>query len=158
MTPLQVATAYTSLANGGFKVNPYLVERIENRDGEAVFTTVREVACPDCPEDDLSSLEIAAQQASQSLEANEFEEAESLDELLLSAPITEKPARRIIDARVAYIIDSILQDVIRRGTGIKAKELGRSDLAGKTGTTNGPTDAWFSGYHPQLVTTGVGWL
>jgi len=62
-------------------------------------------------------------------------------------------AERIMDERVAYIIDSILLDVIKRGTATKARSLNRSDLAGKTGTTNGPTDAWFSGYHPQLVTT-----
>ena len=58
-----------------------------------------------------------------------------------------------MDERVAYIIDSILKDVIKKGTGRKALQLRRVDIAGKTGTTNGPTDAWFSGYHPDLATT-----
>ena len=58
-----------------------------------------------------------------------------------------------MDARVNFIIDSILQDVITRGTGRRALVLERSDIAGKTGTTNGPMDAWFSGYNPDVVTT-----
>jgi penicillin-binding protein 1A len=65
----------------------------------------------------------------------------------------EQYAPRIIDARVAYIMDSILKDVVDKGTGFAAKALGRTDLAGKTGTTNGPRDLWFSGYNPNLITT-----
>ena len=63
------------------------------------------------------------------------------------------PAPRIMEPRVAFIIDSILKDVITRGTGRRALVLERSDIAGKTGTTNGPMDAWFSGYNPELVTS-----
>ncbi|MDG1662246.1 MAG: PBP1A family penicillin-binding protein [Pseudomonadales bacterium] len=69
---------------------------------------------------------------------------------------TARYANRVMDERVAFILDSILQDVVRRGTGTRAKALKRNDIAGKTGTTNGPTDAWFSGYHPELVATA--WL
>ena len=61
-----------------------------------------------------------------------------------------------MDARVAYILDSILKDVITQGTGRRARVLKRSDIAGKTGTTNGPTDAWFSGYNEDVVTSA--WL
>ncbi|NNC55194.1 MAG: peptidase, partial [Pseudomonadales bacterium] len=71
-------------------------------------------------------------------------------------PLPPRYAERVIEQRVAFILDSILQEVVQRGTGARANELGRTDLAGKTGTTNGPTDAWFSGYHPQLVATA--WL
>jgi penicillin-binding protein 1A len=63
------------------------------------------------------------------------------------------PAPRIMDAGVNFIIDNILKDVITKGTGRKALELKRSDIAGKTGTTNGPMDVWFSGYNPEVVTT-----
>ena len=63
------------------------------------------------------------------------------------------PAPRVQDARVNYIINSILQDVITRGTGRRARALKRSDIAGKTGTTNGPMDVWFSGYTQAVVTT-----
>jgi len=58
-----------------------------------------------------------------------------------------------MDERVNFIIDDILKDVIKRGTGRRALVLERSDIAGKTGTTNGPMDAWFSGYNPDVVTT-----
>ncbi len=165
MTPLQVAAAYSVLANGGYRVSPHLVTQIENRQGEIVFATTKHIACLECntPLTDNNEDSIDA----------DLEEAESLDALLLNNPImdlslnensenelsankpfiTEVAAEQIVDPRVVYIVDSILQDVIRRGTGRKARTLGRSDLAGKTGTTNGPTDAWFSGYHPELVTT-----
>ena len=65
-------------------------------------------------------------------------------------------APRIIEERIAYIMNNILQDVIIRGTAKRAKALERTDIAGKTGTTNGPVDAWFAGYHPDLV--AVTWL
>jgi penicillin-binding protein 1A len=66
-------------------------------------------------------------------------------------------ADRVVNKQTAFLIDSMLKDVILRGTGVKAKVLKRTDLAGKTGTTNGPRDAWFSGYSPHLtVTTWVG--
>jgi penicillin-binding protein 1A len=58
-----------------------------------------------------------------------------------------------MEAGINYIIDSILQDVITKGTGRRALVLKRGDLAGKTGTTNGPMDAWFSGYNRDVVTT-----
>ena len=58
-----------------------------------------------------------------------------------------------MDERVSFIIDSILKDVITRGTGTRARVLKRNDIAGKTGTTNGPMDAWFSGYNRDIVTT-----
>ncbi|MFO5782843.1 penicillin-binding transpeptidase domain-containing protein, partial [Klebsiella pneumoniae] len=63
------------------------------------------------------------------------------------------PAERIIDARTAYIMTSMLQDVIKRGTGRRALALKRTDLAGKTGTTNDSKDGWFSGYNSDYVTS-----
>ena len=67
----------------------------------------------------------------------------------------KKRAPRIMEARINFIIDSILQDVITRGTGRRALVLERGDIAGKTGTTNGPMDAWFSGYNRDVVTTST---
>src|SRR5690606_12973471 len=74
----------------------------------------------------------------------------------IEKPLAEeapKEAKRIIDERTAYIMTSMLQDVIKRGTGRRALSLGRSDLAGKTGTTNDSKDSWFSGYNGDYVTT-----
>jgi len=65
-------------------------------------------------------------------------------------------ANRVIDVRNAFIMDSMLQDVVKHGTAIKAMSLNRTDLAGKTGTTNDSFDAWFCGYHPKIA--GVAWI
>jgi penicillin-binding protein 1A len=67
--------------------------------------------------------------------------------------ITPHQAKRVVDEQTAFLIDDILKDVIRKGTGRNALVLNRKDIAGKTGTTNGPTDAWFSGYNPAIATT-----
>jgi penicillin-binding protein 1A len=65
-------------------------------------------------------------------------------------------AERVIDIRNAYTMVSMMQDVVRHGTAIRAMQLGRSDLAGKTGTTSDSLDAWFCGFHPTLV--GISWI
>lgn len=135
LTPIQMATAYASFANGGFKVDPYLISRIENGKGEVVFEAHPKRVCKTCPE----------KKPDENLEPADNNGAESVAE--------EEHAPRIIDARVAYIMDSILKDVVDKGTGVAAKSLKRTDLAGKTGTTNGPRDLWFSGYNPNLITT-----
>ena len=72
------------------------------------------------------------------------------------APQAGDEALRVIDARNAFIMDSMMHDVVRYGTAVRAMSLGRQDLAGKTGTTNDHVDAWFAGYHPMLV--GVAWI
>ena len=63
---------------------------------------------------------------------------------------------RVIDARNAFLMDSMMHDVVRYGTAVRATSLGRQDLAGKTGTTNDYVDAWFNGYQPELV--GIAWV
>ena len=133
LTPMQMATAYAAFANGGYKVDPYLISRIENGQGDVVFEAKPKRVCKTCSDKKFdSNIEETSEPTSTSDEHN---------------------APRIIDARVAYIIDSILKDVVDKGTGVAAKTLGRTDLAGKTGTTNGPRDLWFSGYNPNLITT-----
>lgn len=130
LTPLQMATAFSTFANGGFKVDPYLVTRIEEDNGKIVYEAKPKRVCKDCNEvriaDDGSLIQPADQQAQ---------------------------APRIIDARIAYLMDSMLRDVVDKGTGRLAKQLGRKDIAGKTGTTNGPRDTWFSGYSPAIATS-----
>lgn len=141
MSPLEVATAYAILANGGYRVEPYLIERIEDTDGNILFEADPLTVCRNC-EDGIEKAD----------------EELSMEEILAGdAPRAVNAAPRVMDERVNFIIDSILKDVITRGTGHKAQVLGRSDIAGKTGTTNGPMDAWFSGYNPDIVvTTWVG--
>ncbi len=143
VTPLEIATGYAVFANGGFRVTPYLIERIETADNTIVFQANPQIACPTpCA---------AGDQETQTTEskANADAELTGADETYQS--IT--PAPRIISALNAYQMVSMMKDVVRLGTGKKAMALGRSDLAGKTGTTNDQMDAWFSGYNSEIVAT-----
>lgn len=144
--PIQMATAYSSFANGGFKIDPYMVSRIENGQGEAVFSANPKRVCKTCPEQPVKApaQEPTVERVSAGNEPGAAAESPSTG---------EQHAPRIIDARVAYIMDSMLKDVINRGTGRAALALNRKDLAGKTGTTNNARDTWFSGYNPSLETT-----
>lgn len=111
-TPWQMASAYAVFANGGYRIEPKLIEKIIEQNGNVILST-------------------------------KFDQAGN------GAP-------RVIDARNAFIINSMLQSVIRNGTATQALKLGRNDLAGKTGTTNDHFDAWFAGYSPQQV--AVAWV
>ena len=112
VTPMQMAVGYAAFANGGFRVSPYFIKRIEDEKGKIL---------------EQSQPTLAAEQAKQ-----------------------------IIDPRNAFLMTSMMQDVIQRGTATKAKQLGRTDLAGKTGTTNNHVDAWFCGYQADLV--AISWI
>lgn len=142
ITPLQLAKGYAVLANGGYRVEPYLIQRVESITGESVFEARPPTVCRDC------DTPVAAAQSE--------DEEMSMEEILamdVKAEADLPPAPRMMDARVSFIIDSILKDVITRGTGRRALVLERSDIGGKTGTTNGPRDVWFSGYNRDVVTT-----
>ncbi len=125
--PWDMATAYAALANGGFKIEPYLIQRVENANGEVVFQASPKTVCETC------------QLADSNTSDDSFSAAE-----------------RVMTAQNNYIMNTLLRDVVRYGTGRKAMSLGRNDLAGKTGTTNDQLDAWFNGFHPELV--AVSWV
>lgn len=112
VTPLQMAGAYAVFANGGYKINPYLISKITDSNGKVLSETK-----PVHAGDETS---------------------------------------RVIDERNAFLIDSMLKDVVRYGTASRAMALKRTDLAGKTGTTNDSVDAWFAGYQAKLV--GIAWM
>ena len=139
LTPLELATGYAILANGGYRVEPYLIQHVESVDGENIYEASPPTVCRDC---DLPAPEPDAELRMEDIIAD------------AGSPETNlPPAPRVMDERVNFIIDSILKDVITRGTGRRARVLERSDIAGKTGTTNGPMDVWFSGYNRDVVTT-----
>lgn len=112
VTPMQMAVGYAAFANGGFRVSPYFIKRIEDVKGNIL---------------EQSQPAVAAEKAKQ-----------------------------IIDPRNAFLMTSMMQDVIQRGTATRAKQLSRTDLAGKTGTTNNHVDAWFCGYQADLV--AIAWI
>lgn len=133
--PLDMARAYAVLANGGHYVEPYLITRIENSAGDILQQTKPDKVCDNCV----------------AIEALSEEEALMQAELL-----GFYPAKQVISPQNAYVINSMLRDVVKYGTGRQALSLNRSDLAGKTGTTNDQLDAWFSGYTPDLV--AISWV
>ncbi|TWC41426.1 penicillin-binding protein 1A [Pseudomonas sp. SJZ079] len=143
LTPLEVAAGWSTFANGGYKTQPYLIQRIDSRHGEPLF-----IANPPTIAGNGSTADTGAIASTSS--NGESGEQPGNTQQLAAEPVA---AERIIDERTAYIMTSMLQDVIKRGTGRRALALGRSDLAGKTGTTNESKDSWFSGYNADYVTT-----
>ena len=181
VTPLKIATGYAILANGGYRVEPYLIDRIEDTEGNIAYQAAPLTVCHTCDQilattenSDMTNNDMVQLEQ----EITEPEALSQMDDLNTELGVTPAPpvlptdkeqptessleklqppvAPRIIEPRVAYLIDSILKDVIQKGTGRRARVLERSDIGGKTGTTNGPRDAWFSGYSPHIAATA--WL
>jgi len=177
ISPLEIATGYAVLANGGYKIEPYFIDRIVDSKGSTVFLANPAIVCrPPCvkqlplsakPESQIEAIENESledtnvvkedfltdnsleETLSEDLKQNQEQEQEQEQEKII--PVIYAPL--VMDQRVNYIINSILRDVITRGTGRKALQLGRSDIGGKTGTTNNQLDAWFSGFNAAMVTT-----
>lgn len=153
-TPLQVAAGYAVFANGGHRIQPWFIERIVDPQGQVVFeATPRRVARECDPPEAITASETPAIEAAtaQNADAEEAGEAEALPlPTSCKLPATQV-APRVISSQNAWLITDMLRDVITRGTGRRALALGRSDVAGKTGTTNEARDTWFNGYNPTLV-------
>jgi penicillin-binding protein 1A len=145
VSPLSMARGYAVFANGGFLVDPYFVREIDDRDGNVVYRANPAIACADCSENGAAS---APPAAAPPTSLNPIGSATAAP-----APAPGQPhlAPRVIDARNAYLVTSLMRDVIRRGTGAAAMVLKRNDLAGKTGSTNDHRDAWFTGFDGRLV-------
>ena len=146
LTPMEIATGWSVFANGGYKVTPYLIDKIESRNGDTLFLANP----PSVPNGVVASDGLAAP-ANGGITIEPTPGAAPTD--ATPAPAAPAVAERIVDGRTSYILTSMLQDVIKRGTGRRALALGRTDLAGKTGTTNESKDAWFSGYNADYITT-----
>ncbi len=126
-TPLQVATAYAVFANGGYRVQPWFIDRIEDPKGEVVFQAAPRRAGCDAEDNAAGATGCNLPEA-------------------LRAP-------RAISAGNAWLMTDFMREAIARGTGVRARALGRSDIAGKTGTTNESRDTWFNGYSRSVVAT-----
>jgi len=145
LTPMEVTSGFTVFANGGYRVFPYYLDEVKNARNETIFKADPVRVCRECPKSGVNS-KINAEQVSDSDTTNTAT-AEKLNNLASQTKI----AQSVIDPRVNYIMDSILADVITRGTGQAALALGRNDIRGKTGTTNDQVDAWFTGYNGNIV-------
>jgi penicillin-binding protein 1A len=145
LTPMEIATGWSTFANGGYKITPYIIDKIESRNGDTLFVANP----PSVPKGDIASSGIAAP-VSNTFTVNPTPGEAPVAQTTVQAPAV---AERIIDGRTTFILNSMLEDVIKLGTGRRALAMGRSDIAGKTGTTNESKDAWFSGYNADYVTT-----
>lgn len=178
-TPLGMATAYSAFANGGYKIEPYFITRIENSTGQLVdefkpikvcgdnveFCTnskqeankdIKNTKADDKKTDKDTSKDKDAKN-SKTIEDKPFWETAGNTENAAPAADQYPAAKRIIDSRTHYQIVSMLQGVTQFGTAARAsRALGRKDIAGKTGTTNDQKDAWFCGFTPNVVT--VTWM
>lgn len=170
--PIQMATAYASIANGGLRVNPYFIEKVVDRTGKVVFQAEPKRVCRPCELPLPAPVVNADGQALPSEvipgvtppvtpEVSGNISGQGTDiQVTPPAPAAFVPdypvALRIMRPRAARQMYSILQDVIQRGTGRGALSLGRADLAGKTGTTNDARDAWFAGFNAKMV--AVSWV
>jgi len=151
LTPMELARGFAVIANGGYDVQPYLIERIEEWDGTVVYEAPKTILCDEnC---DASQTQVADAEQSTS------EQPPEIEGMTLPASAAEenttKPRimQRLADERSIYIMHSMMQDVVRRGTGRRALALNRSDIAGKTGTTNEQKDTWFAGFNHDIATT-----
>jgi len=158
LTPMSIARGYTVFANGGFLVTPYFIEKIIDRNGNAVALTRPLTACRTC-----SQRTSVDQRTATVVDGFDFSAGGPKKEVVAQATKTEDPnfvgprdvalAPRAIDERTAFLLSSMMRDVVKRGTATAAKVLNREDIGGKTGSTNDHRDAWFSGFGGNLVTT-----
>ncbi|MCP4489421.1 MAG: penicillin-binding protein 1A [Gammaproteobacteria bacterium] len=146
-SPLEIARAYTVFSNGGYLVEPYFLDRVESGGGDIIFQNNPYLVCRNCAE--LDSVEVPTENVELSEDEPVVAAELAVGEEIM--PILYAP--RVISEQNAYIMRSMMQEVVRRGTAVRAKALGRGDIGGKTGTTNDQIDAWFSGFSDQLVTT-----
>lgn len=170
LTVLSVARGYAAFGNGGYRIDPWFIARVEDRNGVVVMEHHPARACPTCAGpagstggqptvvDGFNFGAVAATPpapAAVDVEAAPGAEgtAASDEPLDRPGPPEQATAPRAIDPRTAFLVRSLLLDVVQRGTGTAAKVLDRADIGGKTGSTNDHRDAWFSGLGGDLATT-----
>lgn len=189
-SPSEVAAGYAAFASGGFRTEPYLIDRVLDSNDNAVFQAQPTYACRDCEPSVKIDTGLATDPAAEpagTVTEERVAEILTADSAIVSQPditaeipryptveamiqhgLSWRPAhddtpafftatgstpKRVISPENAYLIYDMMRDVIQRGTGRRARELGRPDLAGKTGTSNDRRDAWFSGFNADLVAT-----
>ncbi len=156
LTPLSLARGYAVMANGGFRVDPYFIERVADRHGATVDVSRAARACRYCKQ--RASQE---QRAGVVVDGFDFSPGgPATPQAAAQAPAAVQElvpgqtlAPRAIDERTSFLIKSLMRDVVKRGTATAAKVLKREDIGGKTGSTNEHRDAWFSGFGGDLVTS-----
>ena len=154
--PVQMATGYSTFANGGYRIQPHFINRIEDAYGKVIYEAHPEYACISCinQKDDA----VAPETTPTTTPDDEiFQGTHQLPQNNTPTPLSKeeqskyRQAQRILKSQSAFDMANILHDVIAHGTGRAALKIGRNDLGGKTGTTNDAKDAWFAGFNGKLV-------
>lgn len=164
LTPLDVARGYAVFANGGFRITPWFIDEVKDRDGKSIFKENPPLACRGCGQrvgqeraasNIIDGFDLGPARAADAAASARSDGDRPPDNAVAPAepPKDAVMAPRAIDERVAYQLVSMMRDVVQRGTGTAAKVLEREDVGGKTGSTNNHRDAWFSGFGGSIVTT-----
>lgn len=166
LTPLSIARGYATFANGGFRIDPWFIDEVKDREGKLIFKQKPVIACRSCGQGAAGQPATPASSVVDGFDlgpAGGGKPAEPAKGALKTTTAKAAPpqtlpadavlAPRAIDERIAYQITSMMRDVVLRGTATDAKRIGREDIGGKTGSTNDHRDAWFSGTGGPLVTT-----
>ncbi|HZE43101.1 MAG TPA: penicillin-binding protein 1A [Steroidobacteraceae bacterium] len=148
LSPLQVAIGYSAFANGGFKVSSYYLDHIEDASGKVLQQAAPAIACAQCGR--ATDAPTPRSVGGGTARGSALDEAYHDGKTMISA---KNLAPRIISPQIAYLLADMMADVIKRGTGQRARSLNRDDIAGKTGTSNEAHDTWFNGFNGDLVTT-----
>lgn len=175
LTPFDLAKGYAVFANGGYRVNPYLIDYIVGTKNKIVYMAEPEKVCRICRKAEEIEEESETKQANDKTKETKKAVKEVLPALpedlsesflslmdeeerlqVLQGPTQLKLAEQVLSPQTAFIINTMMRDVVLRGTGRRALVIGRKDLAGKTGTTNDQRDAWFTGFNADLAT--IAWV
>jgi penicillin-binding protein 1A len=162
LQPLTIARGYAVFANGGFRVTPWFVDTVRDREGRVIFKEKPAIACRACgvqlpagaavpTSNEVAGFDLGP--AGGSVPAPATADKPATTAVPATIPTGATLAPRAIDARVAYQLVSMMRDVVLHGTGFAARVLNREDVGGKTGSTNDHRDAWFSGFGGPYVTT-----
>jgi penicillin-binding protein 1A len=165
-SPLDMVQGYAIFANGGYGVKPYVIDAIYDSNGETVYRADPLIVCPEClaEPDDTFRIEVIDRDSDvaidddQTLEFSPQVFLENRPDASTAPELFERvnAAPRAVTAQNTFLMQDMMRDVIRRGTGRRAMAIGRGDLSGKTGTSNDFRDAWFAGFNSDLAT--VAWV
>ena len=156
LSPLSLTSAYAIFANGGYAVSPQFLYRVVDGNGKTVMEPSWNPVCRDCPEPIEASPELEVEDEPAASGPRRIQVGQTMpspEENNLTGPFIPDAARQVLSPQTAWLIESMLAEVITSGTGRRALALNRGDLAGKTGTTNDLRDTWFVGFGGGVVTT-----
>ena len=174
LTPFDLATGYAVFANGGYRVKPYLIDYVVGANDKIVFMADPEQVCHACRKPEVTEEKEVSNGGEVETKAKKVAEPvlpavpADLSESFLSlmdeeerlevnqGPRPLKLAEQVLSPQTAFLINTMMRDVVRFGTGRRALSIGRKDLSGKTGTTNDQRDAWFTGFNADLAT--IAWV